>query len=317
MPVTLAQARNMTQDKLFMGIIDEFRKDQLLDLMLFDDCVQLNGGSTLNYVYNRVTTLPTAQFRAINAEYVPQESAVTPVTVALKVFGGAFQVDRVIQNDVRGITNQIAFQLEQKIKAAKALFSHTLINGDIGQDPLEFDGLDVAVTGTTTELIPAAPIDISTSALLDNNWRAVLDQVRLLEARLDSSPTAWLCNKEMYAIFQSIADRAVNFTETRDSFGKKLLKIGDTPIIYLGDQPGTSNPIIPTDPVTGETAIYPVRVGLDGVHCVSPAGNNVIETYMPNMQLPGAVKTGEVEMVTAAAIKATRAAGVLRGIKIA
>ena len=73
MPVTLAQARELTTDKLYMKIIDEFRKDALLDLMVFDDCVSLNGGSTLNYVYERIKTQPQAGFRAINGDYTAQE----------------------------------------------------------------------------------------------------------------------------------------------------------------------------------------------------------------------------------------------------
>ena len=42
-----------------------------------------------------------------------------------------------------------------------------------------------------------------------------------------------------------------------------------------------------------------------------------MNTYLPDMSAPGEVKKGEVEMVAAVAVKATRAAGVLRGIKIA
>jgi hypothetical protein len=83
----------------------------------------------------------------------------------------------------------------------------------------------------------------------------------------------------------------------------------------LGDKPGSSDPIIAT--TAGITDIYAVRLALDGVHGVSPSGGGLINQYLPNMALPGAVKTGEVEMVAAIALKATRAAGVLHKIKIA
>ena len=39
--------------------------------------------------------------------------------------------------------------------------------------------------------------------------------------------------------------------------------------------------------------------------------------YLPNMNEPGAVKKGEVEMVAAMALKATKSAAVLRDILIA
>ena len=42
-----------------------------------------------------------------------------------------------------------------------------------------------------------------------------------------------------------------------------------------------------------------------------------MKQYLPDMTLPGAVKTGEVEMVAAMAVKATRSAAVLRNVLIA
>ena len=81
----------------------------------------------------------------------------------------------------------------------------------------------------------------------------------------------------------------------------------------LGDKSGTSNPIIPI--ANGLTGIYAARLALDGVHGVSPDGNGIVNQYLPDLTAPGAVKTGEVEMVAAVALKATRAAGVLRKIK--
>lgn len=314
--VTLAQARNFTQDKLAQQVIDEFRKDQLMDAIPFDDTVTPSGGSTLAYVYNRVTTLPTAGFRALNAEYTPTESATTQYTANLKVFGGSFQVDRVIQNYVKGITDEITFQLQQKIKATRAVFSDNFINGDSGANASAFDGIDKAITGSSTEIVPTAAIDLSTSASIDANWKVFLDQLRAMMARLDGTPTQLQVNKTMYAIFQSIADRATSFTTTKDSFGQETLTWGGTPIVPLGDKPGTSNPVIPISGTDGTTSLYAARFGLDGVHGASPQGTDLVKTYLPNMNLPGAVKTGEVEIVAAVALKATRAAGVLRKIKV-
>ena len=75
MAITLADAAKFTQDKLVQSVIDEFRKDPILDMMVFDNVVAPIG-STLAYSYNRVTTLPTAATRAINADYNAQEAKV-------------------------------------------------------------------------------------------------------------------------------------------------------------------------------------------------------------------------------------------------
>ena len=66
----------------------------------------------------------------------------------------------------------------------------------------------------------------------------------------------------------------------------------------------------------GKTAIYAVCLGLDGFHGISPTGSGVINGYMPDLSAPGAVKTGEVELVAGVALKNTLKAAVLKDIAI-
>jgi hypothetical protein len=315
MAITLAEAKALSQDKLTQFVIDEFRKSALLDMLPFDDTVKPQGGTTLAYVYNRVTTLPTADVRAINSEYTPQEAKTTPYTVNLKIFGGAFNLDRVIINDEKQVVDHVQFQLAQKIKATRAKFHDLMFNGDSGTNANEFDGLNKALTGSSTELTPSSAIDLSTSANIDSNWKKFLDQLRKMRAALDGAPTLFEMNSDMFAVFQSVMDRAGINLASKQNYGDEVMQWGPSLIMSMGDKPGTSNPIIPT--TAGETSIYATRLSLDGVHGVSPSGNTLINTFLPNMSLPGAVKTGEVEMVAAIALKATRSAGVLRKIKIA
>lgn len=315
MAITLAQAKNLTQDKLAQMIIDEFRKDPLLDLMVFDNTVTPIG-QTLAYVYNRVTTLATAGFRAINSEYEAQEAQTTQYTTNLKVFGGKFQVDRVVQNHVRGITDQITFQLEQKINATKAVFADTFINGDSAVDANAFDGIDKAVAGSSTEVSPEV-IDLSSSANITANGVAFMDQLDNMLAGLDGRPSVILVNRYLKAIINGIARRSGYFsTGDVDAFGRPVTKYAGIAIEEVGDKPGTSSPIIGIDGVAKTTSVIALRIGLDGVHAASPDGDKLINHYLPDMKAPGAVKDGEVEMVAAAALKATRAAGILRNIKI-
>ena len=314
MALTLADIKPLSQDKLTQFVIDEFRKSPVLGLLPFDNTVKPQGGTTLAYVYNRVTTQPTAAARAINSEYVAQETKTTAYTVALKIFGGSFQIDRVLATDENGqVVDNVKFQLQQKIKATEALFNDFFINGDSSQSATAFDGLDKAIAGTSTDV--TADIDLSTAAKVKANWAELTDALRRFEAKLAERPTAYFVSREMYGVFQSVADFAHGFTATKDEFGREVLKYGNAQIIEMGDKPGTANPIIPTSD-DGKTAIYAAYLGLDGVHGVAPSGAGVVNTYLPDMSAPGAVKKGEVEMVAAIAVKATRAAGVLRGIKI-
>ena len=128
MAVTLAQARLNVTDDLQAGIIDEFAKSSfILNNIPFHDCVSpVGGGATLTYGYTRLVTQPQAEFRKVNAEYGTHEVEKQRYVTELKVFGGAYEVDRLIA-DMGGIADEVALQASQKVKAASALFSDTII----------------------------------------------------------------------------------------------------------------------------------------------------------------------------------------------
>jgi hypothetical protein len=66
----------------------------------------------------------------------------------------------------------------------------------------------------------------------------------------------------------------------------------------------------------GFSDLYAVRIGMDGFHAVSTIGQ-LVRQWLPDFTTAGAVKTGEVEMgPVAVALKATKAAAVLRRIKV-
>lgn len=86
---------------------------------------------------------------------------------------------------------------------------------------------------------------------------------------------------------------------------------GTTPSLTVTESATTTN-------YTSVTDLYIMRVGLDGFHGVSVAGQPLLNTWLPDFATAGAVKKGECEMgPVAVALKATKAAGVLRNIKVA
>lgn len=312
MPITLLEAKETCQDKLTQYVIDEFRKSALLDMLPFDNNVKPDGSTSMLYAYNRTTTQPTAGVRAINAEYVAQEAKTTRYTTEMKILGGSFEIDRAIINNQKGVIDHVTYQMNEKIKATRALFHDLFINGDNGVNPDEFDGLNKAITGSATEIVPAAAINLSTSANITTNAPVLLDTIRKLMSELSATPDVMLLNSQMYAVFQSIMDRAGMVT-SKENFGTEVFKWGDTAVMKMGDKPGTSNPIIPI--VNGETSIYFAKLGMDAVHAISPT--QMINTYLPNMNETGAVKKGEVELIGAMVMKNQFSAGAIRKIKIA
>ena len=315
MAVTLAQAKLNVTDDLQLGIIDEFAKSSfILNNIPFHQCVSpVGGGATLTYGYTRLITQPTAQFRAVNSEYTPHEVEKQRYTTDLKVFGGAFEIDRLIAN-MGGIVDEVALQSSQKVKAASALFSDTIINGNSSTDALVFDGLDVAVTGTDTEHIPTAAIDLSTSAAVTANATAFVDELDEWLGTLEGVD-AILCNGKMAAKFRAVARRMGMYQMTKNDFGQSVEYYGSIPFVDLGAKPGTNDPIVAING-DGETAIYAVKFGLDGFHAISMTGDAPVKIYLPDFTTAGAVKKGEVEMVAGCALKSTKAAGVFRKIKV-
>lgn len=315
MAVTLAQAKLNVQDDLQMGIIDEFAKSSfIMNNIPFADVVSpTGGGATLTYAYTRQITQPTAAFRAINSEYTPAEVTKQRYTTDLKVFGGSFEIDRVLAG-MGGIVDEVAWQSAQKVKAASALFTDTIINGNSSSNQNTFDGLDVALTGSDTEV--ETTVDLSTSALVDTNYMAFLDALDEFLGELNGEPSVLLGNAKMCAKLRAIARRAGMYQTTKDNFGRQVEHYGNVPFVDVGAKAGSNDPIIPTDGSAGTTSLYAVRFGMDGFHAISMAGQPPVRIWLPDFSTAGAVKKGEVEMVAGCALKATKAAGVLRGIKV-
>lgn len=325
MPITLQEAKVGMADKVDQNVIDTFRRSNLLlDNLIFDNAISPGtGGSTLTYGYIQLLTPSTANVRQINNEYTPGEAKRTEKTAKAVVMGGKFQIDRVLIG-TSGAVDELAFQAEQKIKATSNYFNNLTINGNgaaSGSGVVNtFDGLDKLLTGKETEI--TSQVDISTSAKMDTGYNALLDEVDAFLATLDGKPTMLLMNDKMLTKMRSAARRAGYYASTRDEFGRVVETYNDIPMYDMGKYYNGTNTvdIIPTSTPTteaeGATDIYAVSIGLDGFHGISPTGSKVISSFMPDLNAPGAVKDGEVELVAGVVLKNTNKAGVLRGIKI-
>lgn len=320
MPVTLAQAKVGMADKVDQNVVDTFRRSSLLlDNLVFDNAISPGtGGSTLTYGYIQLKTPSTASVRTINSEYVAGEAEREEKTSKAVVMGGKFQIDRVLIG-TSGAVDELAFQAEQKIKATSNYFHNLTINGN-GESEGEgvtgtFDGLNKLLTGKETEI--TSEVDVSTSEKMEGGYNALLDEVDGFLTALDGKPTMLLMNDKMLGKMRSAARRAGYYAKTRDEFGRVVETYNDIPMMDIGKYyNGVSTvDIIPID-AEGKTDIYAVTIGLDGFHGISPTGSKVISSFMPDLNAPGAVKDGEVELVAGVVLKNTNKAGVLRGIKI-
>lgn len=325
MAITLAEAKVGMADKVDQNVIDTFRRSNLLlDKLVFDNAISPGtGGSTLTYGYIQLQTPSTAAVRTINSEYTAGEAKRTEKTAKAVVMGGKFEIDRVLIG-TSGAVDELAFQAEQKVKATSNYFNNLTINGskaNSGTGVLNtFDGLDKLLTGAETEI--TSTVDVSTSAKMDSGYNALLDEVDAFLSTLDGKPSMLLMNEKMLTKMRAAARRAGYYSRSKDDFGRVVEAYNDIPMYNMGKyyNGSTTVDIIPTSTPTssaeGSTDIYAITIGLDGFHGISPTGSKVISSFMPDLNAPGAVKNGEVELVAGVVLKNTNKAGVLRGIKI-
>nr|DAF92989.1 MAG TPA: major capsid protein [Siphoviridae sp. ctN5F10] len=329
--MTLAEMKAGMSDKVSQQIVDIFlRESEILQLLPFDNCVSPQGGSTLTYSYIQKKLPSVAAFRALNAEYTANQATVEKKSADLKIFGGKFQIDRVLKQ-AEGPWNNMAYQIREKVLAAISLFHYTMINGDATTRNTEFDGLDKMLAGTSTEYNTGASIDISTMTQLKANADQLYEQIQLLIK--NTSADALLMNSAMITKVQTMARILGYKTESEEAFGRKVTSMDGVRFMDLGKHytvasttvtgndcvnAGISRTIAGgSTATTGLTDIYAVKFDVnDGFHAASLTGNSAIRQYLPDFNAPGAVKDGEVEMVAATVLKNTAHAGVLRNIKI-
>lgn len=324
MAVTLAEAKNNVMQDYDPFVIDEFRKSSaILDSLIFDQAVNpAGGGATLEYGYRRLKTQPTAAFRALNSEYTASEVTTEKHSVTLAVLGGKFSVDRVIAELGPSASGAIALNMTQKIKAASTLFQDTVINGDTATDANAFDGLDKALTGSSTEMAPATGTYDWADPSVDQGF-GILDTLDEFLGLLDGTPTVLVTNRKTLAKVRAAVRRTSMYVRepVEDLLGRNGRPIdresyGGILLVDAGEKAGSSDPIIPVAE-DGTTSIYAYRVGLDGFHGVTTVGSNLVRTWLPNFSNSGAVKDGEVELgPVGVALKATKAAAVLRKVKV-
>lgn len=321
MPITLAEAKVGMADKVDQMVIDEFRRSSvLLDALTFDNAVSPGtGGSTMVYGYIQLKSPSTVGVRQVNQEYTPGEAKRQEKTSKIVIFGGSFEVDRVLQGTA-GAVDEMAFQMQEKIKASSNYFHNLVINGTSNASGTgfvvnTFDGLKKILTGSDTELV--STLDISDSSKLDANYNEFLDELDGFLATLDGKPDMIMVNEKMLNRIRSTARRAGYYERTKDDFGRVVESYNGIPLVDAGKYYDGTNTVdvIPVN-ADGTSEIYAFKLGLDAFHGISPVGDKIVRQYLPDMSQPGAVKKGEVEMLAGVVLKNSKKAGVLKGVKI-
>lgn len=322
--ITLAEAKVGMADKVDQMVVDEFRRDSfLLDKLVFDDAVSPGtGGSTLTYGYVQLKTPSTAGRRDLNTEYTNNEAKREKKTADLDIFGGSFKIDRVLQN-TSGAVNEITFQLQQKVKAASNLFHYLVVNGSTtaatGYQQCKFDGIRKLTTGTST-VKSAEAIALETVENIDKNMYSLALMINKWLQSFASTPDMLLMNGDMLAVMQYVAQKMGYYSRTEGAFGEVVNNYRGIPMVDAGKYYDGTKEVdcVTTGEKDGLSSIIGLKIGLDAFHGISPKESSaIIKSYLPDLNAPGAVKTGEAEMVAGVVLKNSKMAGMLTDIQIA
>jgi hypothetical protein len=219
MALTLIEAAKLeTGDVVRQAVIELYAgSSDILANLPFDNI----DGNALKY--NREGSLPGVGFRGVNEGYTASTGILNPMTEALVIAGGDLDVDKFIV-DTQGQA-QRSTQEAMKVRALSLAWTNRFIKGSTQDNPKEFDGLQVRITGN--QLISAG-----TTA-----GGAALSLAKLDEA-IDQTMNAThiIMNKAMRRRLTTAArttDVGGFITYEKDAFGRRVTQYNDLPILII------------------------------------------------------------------------------------
>lgn len=210
---TLAQAKQFTNDKIILGVIEEILTvSDVLNHLPFMETV---GDGIF---YNVETTQPTAQWYDSRDQWVENTGTYTKKTAALKILGGDVDVNQWDEDIYGDLQNQTRIAMKEKAKAIAYEFEDVLIYGDASADAKKFDGLHVKVTAAQTT-------DEASGALNLSNMDATHDLIK------PGSPDYWMMNRKMRRLINAYYRGNAGSPQVKGADGKYLSDYGAVPIL--------------------------------------------------------------------------------------
>jgi hypothetical protein len=306
MGTPLSEYAKLSNDALVVGVIEEVIKDSpVLQVIPWIEIV----GNALTY--NRESTLPTAEWHAVNDDWTTSPAvAFSQQTATLKILGQNADVDEYVKQTRSNVQDMEAAVIELTAKAVKHEFEDKFIYGDSAVDTNQFDGIRKIInTGSAGDQVVAAGAAGATLTL------TMLDQ--LIDAIKGGPPDLLLMSRRSRRKINALARAAGNNLEV----GKGML--GEFVQFYNGIAIGVNDFILDTHVVSGsvETAttggtssvIYALKFGEDGIAGLTgPGGLQVVP--IGQLETKDASRT-RVKWYTSLALFSTKKAAALIGVQ--
>ncbi len=272
--------------KLYYNSGDDFR-GAIAEMFATSNPIMMNmpfetiQGTALSF--SREATLPGIAFRGVNESFTPSAGVVQNLTEALRLGGGAVDVDRFIVENLGESARSTHERM--KIKALTQDFMRAFFKGDSSSNPKEFDGLQKRLIGSQ---------GISNKRAASPAGGEVLSLAKLDEA-IDAvaSATHILMNKAMRRRLKAAA-RATGVSGTinysTNEMGAEIMFYNGLPVVGIEDANGADT-ILPFSEAASDgggsaenTSIYIVSfgpmmlTGIQGAAALTPTDIGKLES---------------------------------------
>ena len=213
-----------------------------------------------SYAYDQEGALPGIAFRGINEAYTPSAGIVNPAAEALRVAGGDLTVDPAL---VKMFGPDVRTRHEvMKSKALSAAISNKIIKGDSTSEPREFDGLQMRIPITSSQLVAAGTTDGGDALSLFK-----LDQ--LIGKVAGPNKQLWLNKTMIQRLTQAARLSTVGgfIMWTPDQFGRQIPTYNGIPLVEPYPENDGTEPLAFDE--AGDVAATPGGSTSTSIYCVS------------------------------------------------
>lgn len=272
-------------------------RDGLFNLMEFERNGMGSNIGNIQATILKYNAPDAATFRALGEEYDVKDSIASPVTLTLKMLGGEFDTDRVMNRAFNAnpgaLDNWTEQQIAQKINAIINGFAYYFINGNTTTSAKQFDGLAKYFTNNSDQVADALNL---TGGLSDSNALQV-------EKYLNESIAAVAMGANVVITSRKAGLPFLQALESYRHRGVQVIKVGDVeyksfmgmPIITLED---SDLPLAWRN--KGIPVIFARFAEDHGIRTLLPQDGAIIDIVKPEMGSGSKavfVKNGGVELV--------------------
>ena len=307
MPLLRTEAEKLSNNTLISGVIDEIiERDDLFAVLPFAK------SPSKAYVYERETTIGTADWLDPNDAVNESAATFTEVVAKLRILAGDVDVDKFLQTTMGDTNDQLAIQIAKKAKAVAREYHRVLATGNSGTNPKQFDGLPqlaaqaqaFAATAGGSQLVSAGTNgNALTLTMLDELCDSVPNGADVLVMRRGTIRAYRALLRATYgtdAVMQQL-----------ENFGRPMLTHNGIPIIMNEFLAG--NEVQGSSPNT--CSVYALRLNeVDGLHGLYGGDNaGLVVENVGTVQNKDAVRM-RVKWYCGLALKSTRSIARLQGV---